>query len=210
MGSNRRNRARRSARRAATRDPRRRLLVVCEGKRTEPEYIKGYQRHVRNASVEVAIPNEQGDPKKVVEIAKALAEDAARQAKQHGDDYLKFDEVWCVFDRDEHERFHDACTMARANAFKLAVSNPCIELWLLLHFRDSPGARHRHDVQAMLASFIPSYDKGLTFTTVAAGVGDATRRARALDEDADEMDESGRNPTTSFYRLTDSIARKDP
>jgi len=210
MASNRRNRHRRPPRRPASREPRRRLLVVCEGERTEPEYIKGFERHVRNATVEVAIPKERGDPRKIVEIAKGHAERAKSEAKRQGDSFIAFDEVWCVFDRDEHERFHDACQMARDNGFELAVSNPCIELWLILHFRDSPGARHRHDVQKMLAEFIPGYDKGLDFSVVADCVGDATRRARRLDADASDMGEQGRNPTTGVYLLTDSIARRDP
>ncbi len=183
--------------------------MVCEGKRTEPEYIRGFERYVRNATVQVAIPKERGDPRKIVEIAKAESEAASKEAERQDDLFLRFDEVWCVFDRDEHERFQDACQMARDNGFNLAVSNPCVELWLILHFRESPGARHRHDVQKMLATFISGYDKGLDFAALLHGVEAATDRARRLDRDANTMGESGRNPTTGFYLLTDSIARKD-
>ena len=55
MGSQRRNRERRPARRRASREPRKRLLVVCEGQRTEPDYIKGYKQHIRNPSVEIEL-----------------------------------------------------------------------------------------------------------------------------------------------------------
>lgn len=210
MGSKRRKRRRRPARRRAKRRPRRRLLVVCEGQRTEPDYIRGFERHVRNATVEIEIPGERGEPRKLVEIAKEHKRAAEADAKRYGDTYLDFDEVWCVFDRDDHERFHDACAMARDNGFGLAVSNPCVELWLLLHFRESPGMQHRDDLRRMLRDeYLPGYDKRLDFDDVVHGIGDATARARRLDADATAMGEPGRNPTTGFYLLTDSIARTD-
>ncbi len=208
MANSRRDRDRRPARRAATKSPKRRLLVVCEGKRTEPDYIRGYERHVRNATVKIEIPDARGEPKKIVEIAKELKRAAETEARRQGDLYLDFDEVWCVFDRDDHPRFHNACTMARDNGFELAVSNPCVELWLILHFRESPGPRHRNDLSRMLRGELPNYDKHVDFDEFADGVEKATARARRLDVDAEGMGESGRNPTTGFYRLTDSISRE--
>jgi len=175
-------------------------LVVCEGEKTEPQYIVGFQRHVRNMSVSVRIARKRGDPRRLVEIARA--QDI--HSKGHPE---AFDEVWCVFDRDEHERFDEACTMARDNGYELAVSNPCVELWLLLHFRDSPGARHRDDLFKMLRdSHMPGYDKGLEFDDLVEGIDAASKRARRLDSDAESMEEPGRNPTTGFYRLIESIS----
>jgi hypothetical protein len=46
------------------------------------------------------------------------------------------DEVWCVFDVDEHPKLAEARDQANANGIQLAVSNPCFELWLLLHFQE--------------------------------------------------------------------------
>ena len=173
MGSRRRGRARQPSRHTPALEPKRRLLVVCEGRRTEPDYIRGFERHVRNATVEIEIP------------------------------------LGCVFDRDDHERFHDAMSMARDNGIELAISNPCVELWLLLHFRESPGARHRREITHMLREHLPRYTKRLNFDDLIGGVSKATTRARRLDDDAVEMGEAGRNPTTGFYLLTDSIARTD-
>jgi hypothetical protein len=42
-------------RRAPTRQPKRRLLIVCEGRETEPGYIRAFQREVRNPRVEIKI-----------------------------------------------------------------------------------------------------------------------------------------------------------
>jgi hypothetical protein len=183
--------------------------VVCEGERTEPDYIRGFERHARNATVEIEIPSEHGDPKRLVEIAKDRFRAAAAEARRLRDELLRFDEVWCVFDRDDHPRFEEAISMARANQIALAVSNPCVELWLLLHFRDSPGAQHRRDVVRMLCGQLPNYSKRVDFNELVAGVRDACTRACRLDSEAAAVGEEGRNPTTGFYLLTDSIARTD-
>ena len=210
MGSKKRHRERRNARGATSRSPKRRLLVVCEGEVTEPWYIEEFVRKTRNATVKVQIHGEHGDPRKLVEMAKSEKQQARSLAKQQGDDFLAYDEVWCAFDRDQHERFEDACQMARDNQLELAVSNPCIELWLLLHFRNSPGARHRRDVKKMLKKFLPNYGKRDNFERVADLIDQATERARRLDQKAEEMNEAFRNPTTGFYRLIESISRVEP
>lgn len=208
VSSRRRNRERRPPRRRASRQARRRLLVVCEGERTEPEYIRGFKRQVRNNLVTVEVSKERGDPRKVVEIAKTRMLDAKREARKSHDTWLELDEVWCVFDRDEHERYDAAVNMAQDNDLELAVSNPSFELWLVLHFRESPGPQHGDTLRRMLRDkLLPGYDKGIDFEALAAGVEVATERARRMDEDAEAMGEPRRNPTTGVYRLTHSIAR---
>ncbi len=165
----RRHRSRRPARRAVPRQVRRRLLVVCEGKVTEPSSVRGFVQWARNATVDVQVAKQQGDPKRVVEIAKNLSKQAAREAHRSGDSFLEYDEIWCVFDRDEHLRFDAACQMAEDNGFGLAISNPCFELWLYLHFTDSPGMRHRHELQKMLGTYLGAYNKHIVFDKLANG-----------------------------------------
>ena len=95
--------------------------------------------------------------------------------------------------------------MAQANDIKLAVSNPCIELWLWLHFADQPGMRHRHDLQGMMKQRIPDYNKHVDYSDYADGYEAAHSRASRLDKDAEAANEEGRNPTTGMWRLTQSI-----
>jgi hypothetical protein len=113
--------------------------------------------------------------------------------------------VWCVFDIDSHPNVEDALQMARDNGIHLAISNPCFELWLLLHLRESPGAQHRHDVQRLLGSFLPGCEKAVDFAMLKGGYRDAVGRATRLDLEARDVDEVGRNPTTGVYRLTEAI-----
>ena len=95
--------------------------------------------------------------------------------------------------------------MARDNAIDLAVSNPCFELWLLLHFRESPGMQDRAKIKTMLTQHVPEYDKHVEFTAYSAGYEQAVTRAKRVDELAESAGEPGRNPTTGVYKLTELI-----
>lgn len=146
------NRNRRPARRAQQIEPRERILVLCEGKNTEPQYVRGFRRWCQNSLVDVVIAGAHGVPLTLVREAKRLMEDARERAKRERDEFLSYDSVWCVFDVDEHPNVPEAVDMACANGIELAISNPCFELWLLLHFRENPGAQHRHTLQAWMKS----------------------------------------------------------
>ncbi len=95
--------------------------------------------------------------------------------------------------------------MARDNGIRLAISNPCFELWLLLHFRESPGMQDRARMKAMLTKHVPGYDKHVEYATYSAGYTQAVKRAERMDKAAEQAHESGRNPTTGVYKLTESI-----
>lgn len=203
---NRRNRKRKPARRGDLRDVRQRLLIVCEGKRTEPEYLRGFQRWCRNALVDVDYDAPAGEPLTLVNRARALREDAAREARRKGDDNLSYDQVWCVFDRDDHPHFNEAIGLAQQHLLELAVSNPSFELWLLLHFRQKTGRQHRNVIRRLLKAHVPTYDKGVDFEDYREKYWDAYDRAARLGRACNTDGEPFRNPSTGIYALTEQIA----
>ena len=200
-----RNRKRRPARRVPYKEPKPVILVVTEGKVTEPEYLNGFARATKNPRVRIEVRGGVGVPKTIVEFAKDRKIEAEEQARGAKDDNLRYDKVWCVFDFDEHPNIPDAKQMARDNGMELAMSNPCFELWLWLHFADQPGMQDRHDLQSMMKQHIPNYDKHVDYSDYAAGYDAAYGRASRLDKDAKAANEEGRNPTTGVWRLTESI-----
>src|SRR5271156_3507691 len=121
-------------RRRPFREVKRRILIICEGEVTEPKYFNDL-RHLTRSLIELSI-EPGGTPKTLVERAVDLKKAAARDAKRGKDENLKFDVVWCVFDVDEHPYLAEAQQQARVNGIKVAVSNPCFELWALLHFQE--------------------------------------------------------------------------
>jgi hypothetical protein len=130
MGSDRRNRERRPARGAPSRSVKRRPLIVCEGQVTEPDYFRRFERWARNNTVQVRIHDRHGVPLTLVRWAADLKRAAESAARKEGDSFVAFDEVWCVFDVDDHPNLNDTRQLARARGIDLAVSNPCFELWL--------------------------------------------------------------------------------
>lgn len=124
-------------RKVGTRRPRKTLLVFCEGERTEPEYLDALKRQpaVRDvAAVDLRVETGHGGsvPRTFVSMAAAARSKAL-------DEEAEIDELWCVFDVEwprNHPRLSEAIEQATQNNIQLAVSNPCFELWLILHFRD--------------------------------------------------------------------------
>ncbi len=169
----------------AIKQPYDRVLVVCEGAKTEPNYLHEIRRAERLASAYVRIiPSELGtDPLKIVESA--IAEFERTRA---------FDRVFVVFDRDDHLGYANAIAKAQAKdkklkndekkpvGFEAVVSVPSFELWLLLHFHDQQSWLHRDEALERLRQHIPGYAKGMgdTFAKTKAHLDVATARGANL------------------------------
>jgi RloB-like protein len=192
-------------RRTPRREPKRRILVLCEGGVTEAGYFRSLRRTFRNALLEVEIDDQGGVPKTLVERAAEKKKEAEREARSRRDDFLRFDEVWCVFDVDDHPHLPDARQQARANGIHLAVSNPCFELWALLHFQEHSAYLERGDARSRLKRHLPDYDKALPFERLHEGYSDAVTRAQELDRRREDAGEPGGNPSTGVYQLTERI-----
>jgi hypothetical protein len=99
-------------RRKPRRNPLPRILIVCEGIRTEEGYFRSL-RHAERIPIDLKVPS-GGTPKTLVEWAVSRKREADAAAKSSGDPNLRFDEVWCVFDVDEHHQI------------QVAISNPVL------------------------------------------------------------------------------------
>ncbi|MBU4270732.1 MAG: RloB family protein [Planctomycetes bacterium] len=205
---NARNRKRKPGRRKPFLDPKPRILIVTEGEKTERQYFEGFWKSCRNPRVWIKVADEHGVPVTLVRTAKQYKEEAEQDATREKDDNLAFDSVWCVFDIDDHPKVTEAKVTARDNNIDLAVSNPCFEMWLLLHFRDNPGMQHRDKIEQMLKKHVPGYDKTVDYDTYSIGYPQAVIRAERMDCSAGEANEPERNPTTGVYNLTELIRTK--
>ena len=192
-------------RRPPRREPRRRILVVCEGRVTEPRYFRALRSEYRNALVEIEIDDRGGTPKTLVERAAERKREAEREAKSQRDEFLLYDEVWCVFDIDDHPKLADARQQARDNDILLAVSNPCFELWALLHFQDQAAYIERQKVRSRLKKHLSDYNKELPFDRLRPQYDHAVRRARELEDRCERDGCPGANPSTGVHRLSERI-----
>lgn len=192
-------------RRAAFRDPLPRILVVCEGEVTEPEYVDGFRLAHGATTVYVDVRSPGGDPRALVERAVWLRKAAADDARRSRDPNLAYDEAWCVFDVDEHAHAETARHLAAKEGVHLAVSNPCFELWLLLHFADCAAHVTASQAGRLLRKHLPRYDKHLRFEDLANGYADAVIRAETLARRGTDTGDAGGNPSTGVYLLTERI-----
>ena len=189
------------SRRGPKREPYDRVLIVCEGSKTEPKYFQELVDRHRLSTANIVVTGIGEDPIQIVQRAKML-----RQKEQsHGE---KYDSVYCVFDRDEHSSFDQACAVASESDLKLARSWPCFEFWLLLHFRftRAPYARSggRSPAENCIRNLrikLPNYNKAMRgiFAELECHLEDAKTNARLALVDAVETNEY--NPSTEIHEL---------
>lgn len=170
-----------------------RILIVSEGSRTEPNYFREIRSAFRlhTANVEVR-PSELGTaPIQVVQYAKELFENGDRHKNIQ---QRAFEQIYAVFDRDDHGSYHDALALSeqlngklRNDArqpvvFQAIASVPSFELWLLLHYEDIQVPLHRDEVMSRLKRHIPGYEKGsgTAFAITNEHLAVATARAERL------------------------------
>ena len=117
------------------------ILIVCEGKNTEPSYFNQFK--LTTATVR-ALGN-GNNTVSLVNLAITLKEKGT------------YEEVWCVFDKDDFsaDDFNSAIQTATVNNLKVAYSNQSFEYWLILHFEDHQGgAMHRDEYDKTLNEYL--------------------------------------------------------
>lgn len=188
---------------------RREILVSTEGAKTEDGYLLPWHRAYRDA-VLLEIDPFHGVPQSLVERAvetkKAEARDQRRgRGRAH-------DEIWCVFDINSHPKIPEAVRLAEAHGIGLAISNPCIELWFMLHFQDQTAYLNRHEAQSAAAALLGC---GKVLTRAAMdllyeGYDDARDRAQRLDaKHHGDGSPPGSNPSSSVWSLIEAIRAQE-
>lgn len=121
------------------------ILIVCEGKNTEPSYFNQF----RLSSATVKSVGEGYNTISLVNRAVQLA------------NQRQYDQVWCVFDKDDFNDidFNSAIHKAQTNNFGIAYSNQSFEYWLILHFDDHQGGgMHRDDYNEKINKLLKPYN----------------------------------------------------
>ena len=185
------------------------IVVVCEGTKTEPQYIDALaaEPDVRDVAA-VHIRQEGADEGAVpLTLVKRAIQIQVRAEKESGE----VDEVWCIFDVEwptNHPHLREAVSLANEHGIHLAISNPCFELWLILHFEqcgrflDNDEARHRR--KALDSKPNKRIDPKVYMENRAL----ATERAAWLDQkhERDRTDFPDNNPSSGMHKLIKSVS----
>ncbi|WP_083900741.1 RloB family protein [Azospirillum sp. B4] len=153
-----------------SREPLSRILIVCEGSKTEPNYFNALAKlhRARNVKVKGSGDVFGTDPCNVLSLA-------LEYAKHDG----PYDHIYCVFDREGTEErkknLETACSKIdgigrrKRGTIKITAikSNPCFEYWVLLHFEFTTkpfvAEKGRSCCDALVSKIkehIPEYNKG--------------------------------------------------
>lgn len=189
------------------------ILIVCEGENTEPSYFNQF----RLSSAKVKSVGEGYNTISLVNRAFELSQQGS------------FDQVWCVFDKDDfnEQDFNDAIQIAKSNNFGVAYSNQAFEYWLILHFNDHQGGgMHRNDyndkINSLLKPYKVKYDGNGSkiveedFFELLDGIDEKTKnkrvdlaiaRAERNDKQFDHTNPAREESSTTVFRLVQELLK---
>jgi len=179
------------------REPGQSILIVCEGKETEPLYFNAF--HISGVAV-------KGVGKNTLSLVKE-----AIKLREQGE----YDQVWVVFDKEDYsaDQVNDAIHLAEQNNFQVAFSNQKFEIWYLLHFHYFNTSMDRKEYDSKLSECLGfEYFKnrqGL-YKQLLNRQSKAIERAKQLMEKYDPPNPCQDDPSTTVFRLVEELNRFSP
>ena len=179
------------------REPARRILVVTEGTRTEPQYVEGLNRYLRSKGATAIVkPVSVGkDPLKVVQKCVEKRDEATRNDKG-------YDDCVCLVDVDEHHALPAAVQLAEREKIRLLISNLKFEAWLRWHVEDKRSALSSTQLDELVDKLGLVKGKILSQSFPFNQVHDACSIARAVDPEL-RAGRKGPDPSSAMPILVD-------
>lgn len=192
MAGMRRERKARPARQLA-----RRILVVTEGLRTEPQYVEGLNDYLRSRGTTTTVKSVPvgKDPLKVVQKCVEFREKAARRDKD-------YDECVCLVDVDQHQTLELAIQLAQREKISLLISNLKFEVWLRWHVEDRRSALTSTQLDDCVERLKLVKDKMISPTFPFTAVDNACKIARSVDSEM-RPGRKGPDPSSALPILVD-------
>jgi hypothetical protein len=191
--------------------PKPKIVVVCEGKVTEPKYFEDFRLYCGNSLVTVKAIGGCGVPVSVVERAIAERERLVREAKASRDSFDQIFEVWAVFDRDAHPQpqVPTAIANAQINDIRVAFSNPCFEVWGLMHYSCYSRPGHHHETQRELKRILTGYcherNPVMSLQLLQPKYETAVTNSQQALRRREQEDSPNGDPSTTVHLLTERI-----
>lgn len=173
------------------------ILIVCEGEKTEKNYLNRLKDLFSLSNVSINIfSSKNPSPLQVVKFAK-------EKSKENS-----YDKIYCVFDKDTHSNFDKAKQECKKYKFEEITSNPCFEFWILLHFTYTTKSFATNSpcnelINTYLKGYIKDYTKNYNFTNIIQqNLDTAIANAQKANEEAEK------NNYESSYTFMDKLAIK--
>ncbi len=171
------------------------ILIVCEGAKTEPLYFEAF----RISSLRVQVIGTGRN-------TESLVDEAIKLYKSAKSDGIIYEQVWCVFDKDDfpNQNFNNAILTATQNGFNVAYSNEAFELWYLLHFQFMDSAISRKGYIQKLSPILGfKYEKNNRgmYDILESRQSEAIKNAERLQQGYNNLSPAQENPSTTVYQL---------
>jgi len=196
--------------------PGRRILIVCEGAETEPNYFLALRNYLKLSLVEVTIEARGGVPISLVEKADQVAAQRKKDVRSAMTSASSFEEVWCVFDVEnpyQNPTFAEAVRKADERKYALAISNPAFEFWYILHFEQTtrPFSSGSEAKDYLRRQHMPAYHEARSvFSELIDQTAQAIRHSKAILERHPQGDQRFPNPSTYVHLLVEELIAMSP
>jgi hypothetical protein len=217
-----------NSRKSKTDDTRKYFVVASEGADTERIYFEALRdgligQGITDKLIKIEFLKRDSEEERSESSHKKVIEQLDNYKKNYRLD--KRDELWLVIDRDKQnnpiKNIADISKRCEQKGYFLALSNPNIEFWLLLHLeylsnytqkelddflknKKNPNSK-KSILEIELTKLLGGYNKSnYDITTILLSVEKAIEQAKKLDTNLDERWIEGRLGTR-IYRLVEKI-----
>lgn len=171
------------------------IVIATEGEQTEKAYFNGiaFSTSYRNSAVHIEVLDRldgNSDPKNCLLLLNKF------KSEYH---LNQNDELWLVCDVDRwgDKKLSEVNQLCKQKGYKLAISNPCFELWLLIHHVKVSDSLQEFEtltcaqITERLRAALGAYNKAnLNIDNFIDNVSMAIVEARVLDNPAEEWPNS--------------------
>jgi hypothetical protein len=176
------------------------IVIATEGEKTEKQYFENlFDSPVIQVKILETPSDGKSDPGYVLQRLVTFQQDC---------DINGNDELWLMSDVDRWgpEKLKTVCRLANEAGISVAISNPCFELWLLLHFTEANlEDRNGKALKERLKEKLSGYNSAkldLSLYT-SENVALAVQRAKALDQNPVAL--WPEFPGTHVYKLAERL-----
>ncbi len=200
------------------------FILSFEGERSEPKYFEDLRKseYFNNSGLIETIPLKRPSARGTnpIDVKKLL-----KEAKSEFN-FKKTDEFWLIIDRDHWATTHKidfealVAECKHEGNFFLAMSNPCFEIWLLLHltdlnhfneaelkslFENSKVSSKKNQIDVVLGNLTGrGYNKRPNPSIFLPKIRQAIDRARELDTDGEDYP---KHLGTKVYLLFEKLVK---
>jgi RloB-like protein len=180
-----------------------RILIISEGKKTEPNYFNAIKRQYRLTSVDIA-DTKKNTGKELLQIAIDLKAKAKRERNS-------YDEIWIALDRDGYTKHAEVFDRVKKYPeIRIGFSSPCFEYWLLLHFEYTSAPFDDCDYTIKkLETYLPDYQKGKDYSRIfmeriSTAVSNS-KKIKKHQEDTSDVKIWAYNPYSNLHELIEQL-----